>query len=146
MDFVILTEEPIRIDDFLKSTSHSQECGARVWFEGIVRNANQGKEVEGIFYQAYPEMAEKELGKIAGEAKARWPLGSVGIAHRTGSLKVGDLALLVVVQAAHRNEAFAALQFIIDQTKTKVPIWKKEFYEKDSGHLGRWQEPAVWHQ
>ncbi|MBI4125333.1 MAG: molybdenum cofactor biosynthesis protein MoaE, partial [Deltaproteobacteria bacterium] len=89
-------------------------------------------------------MAERELKKILEQAKTKWPLGSLGIVHRTGNLKVGECSLLVVVQAPHRKEAFAALQFVIDAIKQKVPIWKKEFYEKTGRHTGRWQEPAVW--
>lgn len=129
MDFILLTKEPIEIDALLKDFSCDPASGARVWFEGVVRNENEGKAVRGIFYEAYEKMAEKELGKIKEEARAKWPLHQIAIIHRLGELKVGETSLIVTVSAAHRMEGFEAIQYILSRLKQKVPVWKKEIYE-----------------
>jgi molybdopterin synthase catalytic subunit len=83
--------------------------------------------VEKLEYEAYPEMAEREMDKIAAEAAERFAGARVAIAHRTGLLAVGELAVVVAAAAPHRAEAFAACRYAIDELKLRVPIWKKEF-------------------
>ena len=97
-------------------------------FEGWVRNSNEGREVDGLDYEAYAELAEAEGERILGEAIARYGVTDARCVHRTGRLKVGDLAVWVGVSAAHRDEAFRACRYIIDEIKHRLPIWKKEHY------------------
>jgi molybdopterin synthase catalytic subunit len=101
--------------------------GGVVTFLGAVRDHARGRAIEHLEYEAYAGMAERELEKIRDEAGARWPGARVAIAHRTGRLEIGELAVIVAAGAAHRAEAFAACRFAIDTLKQRVPIWKKEF-------------------
>jgi molybdopterin synthase catalytic subunit len=100
-----------------------------VVFTGVVRSPNKGREVTGIFYDCYKDMAENEMARIIAEVKSGHPIESVTVIHRIGEVAVGEVALLVAVTAPHRGEAFAASQTIIDELKRRVPIWKKEHYE-----------------
>ena len=97
-------------------------------FEGWVRDSNDGREVDGLEYEAYAELALVEGERILDEAIARYGVTDARCAHRTGDLKVGDLAVWVGVSAAHRDEAFRACRYIIDEIKHRLPIWKKEHY------------------
>jgi len=110
--------------------------GAYASFEGWVRDHNAGRAVEGLRYEAYAAMAEREGEAILDEAMARFPLLDARCVHRTGDLALGELAVWVGVTAAHRDAAFAACRFIIDAVKDRVPIWKHERYaEGDAGWL-----------
>ncbi|MDG2334243.1 MAG: molybdopterin converting factor subunit 1 [Myxococcota bacterium] len=102
------------------------DTGGVVTFVGTVRDRARGHEIEFLEYEAYPEMAEREMEKIADEAAERWPGTRVAIAHRVGHLVIGDAAVVVVACAPHRGEAFEACRFAIDTLKVTVPIWKKE--------------------
>jgi len=102
--------------------------GAYVSFEGWVRNHNDGKPVNGLEYSSYVPLAEKEGMRILLEAKERYGIEAVACIHRIGSLKIGEIAVWVGVSAAHRDAAFDANRYIIDQTKARVPIWKREAY------------------
>jgi molybdopterin synthase catalytic subunit len=102
------------------------DAGGVVSFVGCVRNHARGHEIEHLEYEAYREMAEREMEKIADEAAARWPGTRVAIAHRVGHLEIGDAAVVVVAVSAHRGEAFEACRFAIDTLKVRVPIWKRE--------------------
>lgn len=102
------------------------DAGGIVTFVGQVRDRARGREIEHLEYEAYPEMAEREMEKIAAAAAERWPGARVAIAHRTGHLEIGDLAVVIVAAAPHRAEAFEACRFAIDTLKETVPIWKKE--------------------
>jgi molybdopterin synthase catalytic subunit len=82
-----------------------------------------------ISYSAFREMAEKEFAKIAAEAAARWKIGKVYIAHRTGKLEIGDASVVIAVSSAHRAEAFEACRHAIEALKKMAPVWKEEFYE-----------------
>ncbi len=97
-------------------------------FEGWVRDSNEGREVDGLEYEAYAELAEAEGERILAEAIERYGVTDAGCVHRTGDLKVGDLAVWIGVSAAHRDEAFRACRYIIDEIKHRLPIWKKEHY------------------
>jgi len=102
------------------------DSGGLVTFVGAVRNASRGKDIEHLEYEAYPEMAEQELDRIADEAAERWPGTRVAVDHRTGHLEIGDIAVVVVAASPHRAEAFEACRYTIDTLKERVPIWKKE--------------------
>lgn len=103
-------------------------AGALVIFQGRVRDHSDGKKVVGLEYQAYEELACKEGTEVIKEAKARFDILSAKCVHRVGRLDVGELAVWIGVTAAHRAEAFRACEYIIDQIKLRVPIWKKEFF------------------
>jgi molybdopterin synthase catalytic subunit len=100
--------------------------GGIVTFLGTVRDRARGRSIRHLEYEAYPEMAAREMERIAGEAARRWPGAKVAIAHRSGHLEVGEIAVVVAAAAPHRAEAFAACRFAIDALKETVPIWKKE--------------------
>ena len=102
------------------------DAGGLVTFIGAVRESSRGREIRHLEYEAYPGMVEREMEKIAHEASARWPGSRVAMAHRTGHLEIGDLAVVIAAAAPHRAEAFAAAQYAIDSLKERVPIWKKE--------------------
>lgn len=104
-------------------------AGGVVTFSGVVRDTARGKRVRALEYDAYPEMAESEMARIAAEVIQRWPESAVALVHRIGSLAIGDCSVVVVVACPHRAEAFEACRYAIDTLKTSVPIWKKEFYE-----------------
>lgn len=112
----------------LKARLVNAQAGACVTFEGWVRNTNEGQPVNALEYEAYPELAEKEGRRILDEARAKFALLEAVAVHRTGSLAIGDMAVWVGVTSAHRDAAFAACRYIIDETKARVPIWKKEHY------------------
>ena len=103
------------------------DAGGIVTFVGTVRDASRGQAIRHLEYEAYPEMAERELEKICLEAAERWPGARVAVAHRVGHLEIGAIAVVVAAAAPHRAEAFAACRYTIDTLKQRVPIWKKEF-------------------
>lgn len=121
-----LSDTPIDADA-LKRLVNTQEAGAYVAFEGWVRNHNEGQAVTGLEYEAYEALAVKEGNKILSEAQ-KFSILKAHCVHRTGALKIGDMAVMVVVSSAHRKEAFAACEFIIDEIKKRLPIWKRETY------------------
>ena len=112
----------------LKSTLANTQAGACVTFEGWVRNQNEGQSVHSLEYEAYPELAEKEASSILGEARVKVALVDTLAVHRVGHLQLGEMAVWVGVTAEHRDAAFAACRYIIDEMKARVPIWKKEHY------------------
>ena len=101
--------------------------GAVTSFLGLVRDHHGDREVTRLEYSAYAPMAEAECARIVAEAEARWPV-RVALEHRIGALEIGDAAVAIAAGAAHREEAFAACRFVIEEVKRRVPIWKKEFY------------------
>jgi molybdopterin synthase catalytic subunit len=114
----------------------SDSAGACVAFEGRVRNHNEGRRVEKLGYQAYAPLAQAEGERILAEAAARFAIERAICVHRTGTLAIGDTAVWVGVSAAHRDAAFAACRYVIDEIKRRVPIWKNEFYaDGQSGWL-----------
>ena len=106
----------------------SAKVGAIVVFEGCVRDNNEGNQVLSLEYEAMESLACKEGNRIIEEAMRNFPIESAECIHRVGHLKLGDIAVRVIVTAGHRKEAFAACSYIIDEVKSRVPIWKKEHY------------------
>jgi len=102
------------------------QVGAVASFIGVVRDVNEGDRVSGMTLEHYPGMTEKSIGEIVEQAKARWNIYDALVIHRVGSLKPLDQIVLVVVTSAHRGDAFAACEFIMDYLKTRAPFWKKE--------------------
>lgn len=103
-------------------------AGAAVTFDGHVRSCNEGKAVRALSYEPFDQLAVAEGKRVLAEAGERFDVISAECMHRTGNLQIGELAVRVVVQAAHRKAAFEACEWIIDEVKQRVPIWKKEFY------------------
>jgi len=111
-------------------------AGGCVTFEGWVRNHNDARAVTRLDYQAYGPLAEDEGEAILDEARAKFGLRAVRCVHRTGALAIGEMAVWVGVSADHRDAAFAACRWIIDEVKRRVPIWKNEHYaDGESGWL-----------
>ena len=103
-------------------------CGAFVSFEGWVRNHHDNRPVSHLFYESYPELAIAEGLLVVKKALDDYKINSAICIHRIGSSQIGDMAVWVGVNAAHRDAAFQACRFVIDDIKIRVPIWKKEFY------------------
>jgi molybdopterin synthase catalytic subunit len=109
-------------------------CGAYASFEGWVRNHNEGQRVTRLEYEAYAPLAAREGERIIAEALSRFGLHGALCVHRIGALPLGEIAVWVGASAPHRDEAFRACRYIIDEVKHRLPIWKKEYYEGgDSG-------------
>src|SRR5690606_4447164 len=126
-DMMRVTRQAIR-PDLLRAELFDPAAGAYAAFEGWVRNENEGHEVLRLEYEAYEPLAVKEGEKIIAEARARWPVRHAACVHRHGLLEIGECAVWVGVSAAHRDAAFHACRYIIDQVKIRLPIWKKEHY------------------
>jgi molybdopterin synthase catalytic subunit len=122
----------VQTEDFDLTTEIAQlradtpKVGAIVNFVGVVRDLNEGEQVAEMELEHYPGMTEQALEDIVTQAKSRWDLFDALVIHRVGPLKPLDQIVLVAVTSAHRGEAFAACEFIIDYLKTKAPFWKKE--------------------
>ena len=100
--------------------------GAIASFIGVVRDLNDGERVAEMTLEHYPGMTEKSIARIIDQAKARWSIFDALVVHRVGRLKPTDQIVLVIVTGAHRGDAFAACEFIMDYLKTRAPFWKKE--------------------
>jgi molybdopterin synthase catalytic subunit len=120
-----LTRETLDRNVLVEAVTHAS-AGGIVIFEGVVRDNARGKQVRYLEYDAYIEMAEEQIRVIIAEAKQRWGIEHVAVAHRLGRLEVGEASVIIVVATPHRAEAFEACRYIIDTLKTTVPIWKKE--------------------
>lgn len=120
-----LREDPLDVTA-LNRLVRRDDCGAVVTFEGRVRSPNKGHVVTELFYEAYEERAEMQLLALTRDAAARYGLGGVVAIHRTGTVAVGDVAVIVTAVAAHRDAAFEATRWMIDTIKADVAIWKKE--------------------
>ena len=148
----------VQRDDFdpgVETAALSQgrcDVGGVATFVGLVRAANEGSGVFAMTLEHYPGMTERALEEIADEARARWHLLGVRVIHRYGRLEPGERIVFVGVAAAHRGEAFAACEFIMDYLKTRAPFWKREetpegarwvdARESDDSAAARWDEDA----
>ncbi len=129
---------PIEKDiDTLRQSIEHPEAGAYISFEGWVRNHNEGHAVEKLTYEAYESLALSEGNRIIQEALERFQIKNARCVHRVGTLALGEMAVWVGVTSAHRGEAFKASRYIIDEIKTRLPLWKKEFYT-DLDHPPQW--------
>jgi molybdopterin synthase catalytic subunit len=106
----------------------SPACGGYCSFEGWVRDHHVGKSVASLEYSCYPELATKEGNRIIDAALERFDVHNIRCQHRVGHLTIGEMAVFVGVSAAHRDAAFLACRYVIDEIKKAVPIWKKEYY------------------
>jgi molybdopterin synthase catalytic subunit len=121
-----ISDQPIDLAPLLAAVQ-APDRGGVATFLGLVRNHHGGRAVLRLDYSAYGPMAEAECGRIVAEAEARWRV-AVALRHRVGSLAIGDTAVAVVAASAHRDEAFLACRYVIEEVKRRVPVWKREFY------------------
>ncbi|MDX1499955.1 MAG: molybdenum cofactor biosynthesis protein MoaE [Woeseiaceae bacterium] len=128
-----LTPDEIRPDE-LRRELFDAGAGAYCGFEGWIRNRNEGRRVLRLEYEAYAPLVISEGEAVLAEARERFPHLHARCVHRSGLLEIGECAVWVGVSAPHRDEAFLACRYIIDQVKVRLPIWKKEYYE--DGHSG----------
>ena len=122
-----LSERPLDPES-LKRALAGAHSGALTTFEGWVRDHNEGQRVERLEYSSYSDLANKEGSRIVREALEKHAVDAVIARHRTGLLEIGDIAVWVGVASAHRGPAFDACRFIIEEIKSRVPIWKREYY------------------
>jgi molybdopterin synthase catalytic subunit len=120
-----LVTEAIDESALLLARVMSPGAGAAVYFTGVVRGSEDGKGIAAIDYEAFEKMARHQFELLFQEVESRWPVESVRLVHRLGVVKVNEPSLWVEVVAPHRGEAFAACQYLIDEMKRRVPIWKK---------------------
>ncbi len=120
-----ITTEAISECALLGQRQMSEGMGAVVYFLGVVRGTEEGAAISAIEYEAFQKMAEHQFNLLFAEMAKRWPLESVRLVHRVGVVPVNEPSLWVEVVAPHRQEAFAACQWLIDEMKRVVPIWKK---------------------
>jgi len=127
-DMVEITRQPL-LPEAVTAKVRRETNGAVVTFLGITRLYAEGRKVVSLEYEAYEEMALRELEKVRGEIQAEWNIEDVAIAHRIGPVAIGEISLVVVVASPHRFEAFQACHETVDRLKERAPIWKKEFFE-----------------
>lgn len=133
---ILLTDAPLdvrAIEDAVRDPRH----GALLTFAGVSRD-DGSPPLRALFYEAWPDVATRELEAVAAETVAKWPGVKVAIAHRVGTVAIGEASVVIAVGAGHRDEAYAASRFAIDTLKARVPIWKKEIYADDAEASGRW--------
>lgn len=122
-----LTREPIGAENLIAAAKRGED-GAVVVFDGIVRNHSRGRKTLYLDYEAYEQMAQKQMVELAGQARSQFGVRHVTLVHRLGRLEVGETSVLIVVASAHRAQAFEACRWLIDTLKKTVPIWKKETF------------------
>ena len=122
-----LTRDAIQAESLVAAAKDGSD-GAVVVFDGIVRNNSRGRQTLYLDYEAYEELARKQMSALAGDAVARFGVRHVAIVHRLGRLQVGETSVLIVVASAHRAQAYEASRWLIDTLKKTVPIWKKETF------------------
>ncbi|KAH8357835.1 hypothetical protein KR200_006064 [Drosophila serrata] len=138
MDHVKLVEDPIDITHIHQLLA-DEGCGASSVFVGTTRDNFQGKKVVSLAYEAYDNMALKEMNKICSDLRSKWPeLRHIVIYHRLGTVPVCEASVVIAASSPHRSDALESVSFAIDQLKTRVPIWKKEIYDGD--HNSEWKE------
>jgi molybdopterin synthase catalytic subunit len=125
---ISIVTEPIDIQEIFRSVE-SKEAGAVDIFIGTTRNNSSGKKVLFLEYEAFAEMALKEMEAIGDELRIRWNICAASIVHRIGRVDIGEASVIIAVSSAHRKEAFESCRFAIDTLKKTVPIWKKEYFE-----------------
>ncbi len=130
-----ITDKEIDVAAGYNAAKHNRS-GAIVMFSGDVRDLNQGKEVLYIDYEAYIPMAEKTIAQILNDVRQKWDLQHAACIHRIGKVDICETAVLVVTSSAHRKEAYAANQYIIDRVKQEAPIWKHEFFADGTSEWG----------
>jgi len=127
-DLILLVHKPIDADALVHHVRTGAD-GAIVTFDGCVRNQSHDRSTLYLDYEAYESMALAKMREIAAEARAKFAIDRVAVAHRLGRLEIGETSVFIAVSAPHRAAAFDACRYTIDTLKRSVPIWKKEYFE-----------------
>ena len=122
---ISITNNPLNLQEIMFELEDNS-AGALSIFIGNVRNQGRSGNVSEIYYEAYSEMAEEKMREIENEAQTKWGIKKLVAIHRIGNIKVGEASIIIGVSSEHRNEAFEACKYVINNVKTRVPIWKKE--------------------
>ena len=130
-----IARAPIVLERLVRAV-RDPAAGALVVFLGTTRNRNAGRRVVRLEYEAYGRMAVAEMRRLAAQAKRRWPVRKVAMAHRVGPVPIGQASVAIVVSAGHRAPAFAACRWLIDRLKAIVPIWKREHFRGGQVWIG----------
>jgi molybdopterin synthase catalytic subunit len=128
---IIISSDPIdrgTLDSWIRDPS----CGAIASFEGIIRNQNDEKPVNGLEYSVYEDFFYAETERILQEAELKWPIKKACLIQRTGKLLIGECGVIIAVSSPHRRESIEALSYILEEFKKRAPVWKKEFYQDHS--------------
>ncbi len=136
-----IVRQPIDSAQVLATLKRGDD-GAAVVFEGVVRNQTRGRRTLYLDYEAYEEMALREMESLAEQALKKFQVRDVALVHRLGRLEIGETSVLIAVVSAHRAAAFEACRWLIDTLKQKVPIWKKEHFEDGAVWAGGEPFPA----
>jgi molybdopterin synthase catalytic subunit len=136
-DWVALSADPLRLSD-VAEWAVTPHCGAVATFAGTVRDHSEaGPGVTHLEYEAWEGEAVSSMAEVVAEARAKWPeLGRLAVLHRTGRLDLGETAVVAAASAPHREEAFQAARYLIDETKSRAPIWKKELRADGGAWVG----------
>lgn len=126
--FVRVTPDTLHLSQYVAYVE-DDSAGAVATFSGVTRNVFQGKRVIQLEYEAYDDMAEKVVRGLCQQARSKWSLTKVAVAHKTGLCPVGETSVVIAVSSTHRQDALQAVAWLIDELKAKVPIWKKEVFE-----------------
>lgn len=126
-DFFELTSDVLNVGAIVRRVVPTA-CGATVALDGYVRQWTRGRETLYLVYEAYEAMALSEMKKLSVEAREQFEIAHIGIVHRLGKLEIGETSVVIAVAAPHRRAAFAACEWLIQELKRTVPIWKKEIY------------------
>jgi len=124
---VAVTSEPLD-SNALAALVDANGDGAVVTFAGLVRDHNQGRQVQFLEYEAYEPLAIRALQRIVDEARELWPGARIAVHHRLGRLEIGEASVVIAAASAHRADAFAACRYTIERVKQIVPIWKREHF------------------
>ncbi|XP_063607989.1 molybdopterin synthase catalytic subunit-like [Penaeus indicus] len=141
MDHIKLTQEVLSTGEVADAVT-DPSCGAVSLFVGTTRNNFQGRRVVRLEYEAYEEMAEKEMRAICRLAREKWNIKHIAIYHRMGVVPVLESSVIIAVSSTHRRESLEATSFLIDELKARVPIWKKEMYDDGGGDWKKNKECA----
>lgn len=134
-ELLSVVDRPLDLREVIDAVA-GVDHGAVVTFSGHVRNLSHGKRVLKLEYEAFAPMAVKVFHHIAEEARAQWPGARLAVMHRAGTLEPGAIAVVIAASAAHRQDAFAVCQHVIEQLKRDAPIWKKEFFDDGEAWVG----------
>ncbi len=133
-----ITSDPINVEELLRQVS-AEDRGAIVLFVGTVRNRTGDKKVKYLTYEAEKEFAENILSQIVEKSLRKWPGVKVAVVHRIGeNLHPGEITLVIATSSAHREEAYAANRFLLEEIKKDLPVWKKEVFIDGSYHWSGW--------
>ena len=141
MIWIDVVEKPILPAEVLSKVGGDDD-GSVLLFLGNVRNHNDGRDVSGIHYEGYREMALRVLREIAEEAGERWGIRRIALVHRLGDLVVGDTSVALALSSGHRRESFEASRHIMEELKKRLPVWKHERYADGSTEWAAGMEPS----